>query len=230
MFMRFLPKKSPGSAWLILFLAAILAVLGSLQYRSTEQVSEATARDMEESLQSALFDFRHALERELSSLCLALQSSGESSYAENPKDLAHRLNQWRQAEHPGLVTNVFLWDSRSSEPLLIAPTGFHKPSAWPPNLAGLPAELQNSSPEAAVAPGSSVAGEPSNKPLRFGKGLQFGWMLDQERLALLHPTFVSGEEGMARVVWLIVPLERQFLTLHLLPDLAKYKFGGHSEN
>jgi signal transduction histidine kinase len=75
-----------------------------------------------------------------------------------------------------------------------------------------------------------MAGEPSNKPLRFGKGLQFGWMLDQERLALLHPTFVSGEEGTTRVIWLVVPLERQFLTQHLLPDLVKYQFGGHGEN
>src|SRR5712672_3944707 len=71
--MSFLSKKGLGSEWLILLLAGILGVLGWLQYRSTEQVSEATARDMEESLQSALFNFRHALEGELSSLCLALQ-------------------------------------------------------------------------------------------------------------------------------------------------------------
>jgi signal transduction histidine kinase len=232
--MSLLAKKSLDSIWMIMLLAAILAVLGILQYRSTEQVSEATARDMEESLQSVLFDFRHALEGELSNLCLALQSNVEGYYVEKPKDVAHRLNQWRQtAQHPGLVSEAFLWESSSqSEPVLIAPTGVHKPSAWPLALTGLAAELQNSSLDAddTVVPGSSPAGAPPNKPMLFGKGSRFGWMLDQEHLALLHPTFVSGEPETTRVIWLIVPLERQFLTQHLLPELVKHQFGGRGEN
>jgi signal transduction histidine kinase len=235
--MSFLRKKGLASEWLILLLAAILGVLGWLQYRSTEQVSEATARDMEESLQSALFDFRHALEGELSNLCLALQSNVENSYIEKPKELAHRLNQWRQtAQHPNLVTEVFLWESHSeSEPLLIAPTGVHKSSEWPVALAGLPAALQESYLDAdaddAVVPSSSTAGAPSNKPLLFGgKGSRFGWMLDQEHLALLHPIPVPGRSEKPRIVWLIVPLERQIITQRLLPELVKHQFGGRGEN
>jgi len=236
--MSFLSKKGLGSEWLILLLAGILGVLGWLQYRSTEQVSEATARDMEESLQSALFNFRHALEGELSSLCLALQSNVEDSYIERPKDVAHRLNQWRQnAQHPGLVNEVFLWESHSpSKPLLIAPTGAHKLSEWPVALTGLPAALQSSSldadaDDAIVAPNSSTVGAPSNKPLLFGgKGSRFGWMLDQEHLALLHPIPVSGGSEKPRIVWLVVPLERQFITQRLLPELVKHQFGGRGEN
>ncbi|MCU1303779.1 MAG: periplasmic sensor signal transduction histidine kinase [Candidatus Sulfotelmatobacter sp.] len=230
--MNFLLKKNLGSAWLIPLLGAILAVLASWQYRSTEQVSEATARDMEDSLRSALFDFRHALERDLSHLCLALQSKGGDSEVERPRDVSHRLNQWRQTtQHSALVSDVFLWDSFSQgEPILITPAGTHKSSAWPPSLAGLTAELRNSSLDSddAVPAGSPMAGAP-NKPLFFGEGSRL-WMLDQKRLALLHPTFVGGERETAHIIWLVVPLEREYFTRNLLPELAKRQLGGHSAN
>lgn len=231
--MNFLPKKSLGSAWLILLLGGILAVLASLQYSSTQQVSEATARDMEDSLQSALFDFRHTLERELSRVCLALQSKSEDTYLERPKDVAHRLNQWRQSsQHSGLINDVFLWDNFSTDdPLLITANGVHKPSAWPPALSGLTAQLLNSSLDAddAIAPGSPASARPSNKPLFFGDSSRL-WMLDQQRLVLLHPIFMSGERETEHVLWLIVPLEREYFTRHLLPELAKRQFAGHGEN
>jgi signal transduction histidine kinase len=231
--MNFLSKKGLGSAWLILLLGAVLVVLATLQYRSTQQISEATARDMEDSLQSALFEFRHSLEHELSSVCLALQSKSEDTYLERPKDLAHRLNQWRQnSPHSNLINDVLLWDNFSeSDPLLISPNGTHKVSAWPSSLSDLEVELKSSSLDAddAIAPGSAASARPSSKPLFFGDSSRL-WMLDEKSLALLHPIFMSGERETEHVLWLIAPLDREYFTRNLLPELTKQQFAGHSAN
>jgi signal transduction histidine kinase len=232
--MNVLSRKSLGSALLILFLAAVLVVLGRLQYRSTEQVSEATALDMEESLQSALFDFRHALERELSGLCLELQPRGESASAANPKELAYRLNQWRQTtEHSSLVGDIFLWEGRpEEEPLRISANGSFKSSAWPSTVAGLPERLIGISSDAAFPSSIQSSGEGPHavQAVLPGKAWQFSWMLDQESLTLVHPAVVAAGAGKTRIIWLMVPLERQFLVQHLLPELAGHQFGGHGEN
>ncbi len=232
--MSLLPKEARVSAWLILLLLVVLATLGGLQYRSTQQVSEATARDMEESLQSALFDFRHALERELSGLCLELQSEEGGAPSAVAKEAANRLNLWRQtAQHAGIVRDVFAWDASSdNDPLLISPAGFYRPAPWPNALVGLKDQLRGLSPgPVASAAVGAKAGPISGKPLRFGKDTQFGWMLDQHRLALVHPMIASTGNGFSsRTIWLIVPLDRQFFVQHLLPELSKQQFGGHSEN
>jgi signal transduction histidine kinase len=220
-----------SAALLILALAAILAALGGLQYRSTQQISEATGRDMEESLQSALFDFRHALERELTALCQEL-SPGDGTAALNPKDVARRFSQWRQtSSHPALATEVLLWDSGSDrEPIMISATGFYRPLPWPSALTGLPDELRtlypNDTPSLAVASTSPLQA----KTERFGRDSQFGWMIDEKRLVLVHPTSVRADRGATRTMWLVVPLDREFLSRHLLPDLARYRFGGHGDN
>jgi two-component system, OmpR family, sensor histidine kinase SenX3 len=225
-----------GSASLILVLTAILSALGLLQYRSTQRVSDATARNMEQGLQSKLFDFRHALERELSSLCFELQASNHSP-AMNPREVARRLRQWRQnAVHPDLVTEAFLWEGDAvSGPTLISPTGLVRGVPWPTELKALPRQLARmfSDDSISPAPGQSQDRK-SGESMRFGQRSRFGWMLDQEHLVLLHAEPAAGKSGEFELgeeplLWLVVPLSREYMTAHLLPELARHEFGGHTQ-
>ena len=61
---------------MVLGLAAILALLAVLQYRSSKAVAEATTDQMRSSLQGSLMDVRQGLERELAPLCRELQRIG----------------------------------------------------------------------------------------------------------------------------------------------------------
>ncbi len=231
--MNFLPRKSLGSALIVFVLAAIISILGILQYRSTQRVSDATARDMEESLQSTLFDFRHALERELAGLCLELQAGHQGSLAMSSREVARRFKQWRQnALHPELVTEVFLWEGdNSANPLSVSPAGLFRRVSWPRALTSLPLELANITPdEIPSSTGSQGQQEKADgKSVHLGLSSHVGWLLDQQNLVLLHPTVASDSSGDSRVVWLIVPLSHEFATGHLLPELIRHEFGAHIE-
>ncbi|HEY6765879.1 MAG TPA: HAMP domain-containing sensor histidine kinase [Candidatus Sulfotelmatobacter sp.] len=271
--MNLVPTKSPGSALLVFVLTAILVVLGVLQYRSTQHVTDATARDMEESLQDALFDFRHGLENEFSRLCLALDSSQAGEPVVSPKEIARRMTQWRQSSsHPDLIGEAFLWDGEAtSEPSRVTFTGVSPHVPWPSELADVPGELKSLLPASTVTPhaepdaddlfprnpssrmsgdggndsddkvprsdyaamnprGRDLHGPKSPSSGEYSAGPQLGWMLDQERLVLLHPIIVAERHEVGRVVWLVVPLQREFLTHHLLPELTRRYFGARSQN
>lgn len=207
------------AAVLILALAAMLAVLGRTQYLSTQQVSEATARDMEESLETALLDFRHSLERELTSLCQEMQS--RPNIPTGAEEIARRFSLWHQtAAHSALATEVFLWDSSSDgEPIAVAGTGSYRVSPWPATLAALPAQLRSLR-TASLA----TAAAPHLSGFKLGQDLEFAWTIDEQRLILLHP-MVAGTPENLHYVWLIIPLNREFLRQHLLPELAADQFG-----
>lgn len=216
------------AALLILVLAAILAALGRMQYLSTQQVTDATARDMEESLQSDLFDFRHLLEREITSLCVELQPSGDSAAA--TREIAQRYALWAQtATHASLVNEILLWDGSrdvlGNGPLLLTKGEGFKSAPWPSSLSGLPAELEHFFPEPNTNPSFPPPSHAGGMPTDRGAP-RFGWMIDQERLALLHPMLEMQNSGKPRAEWLIIVLDRKFLSQHLLPELARSQFGG----
>jgi signal transduction histidine kinase len=234
--MIFPAKKGLTPTWVILLLIGILATLGTLQYRSTEQVSEATARDMEENLQSALFDFRHAFERELSALCQELQSGEKDSLGSDEKldekEIVHHLTEWRRsARHPDLIGDLYLWNGDAgTQPVVFSPSGAYRNAPWPAGFADLPTRLQALSSEPASVPSSSSpAAVKRSKPLQFGQDPRFGWMIDEQRLTLVHPVSIS-RLGSHTTDWIIVPLNREFLTQHLFPELDKQQFGERSGN
>jgi signal transduction histidine kinase len=229
--MSLLPRKNWGSGSLIVALIAMLAVLGFLQYRSTQKVSDATARDMGESLQSALFDFRHALERELARVCLELQPSRGASFTASVKEISRRLSLWQQvAHHPDLVTEVFLWESASPGRLVqVYSNAQYRRAEWPAQLAGLAEQLEHAFPNGDVSADNTqpseyraVAGPPTRSKL--------AWRLDQEHLALVYPVSIAEGEDSPSVTWLVVPLQREFLAQHLLPELVLDHFRGRGQN
>jgi signal transduction histidine kinase len=224
--MKFSTEKYSAAAS-IFVLAAMLVALGWLQYRSTQRVTEATAHNMEEGLQSSLFDFRQALERELTHLCVDLQA-GDRSASFGPAEVASRLAEWqRSGPHAALATEVIFWDSEATEPVSISAGGYRKVS-WPSQLSGMPVELKALFSDGGMPPAMSP-GVPRREDKSMGPEPHFDWMLDMQQLALVHPVPFAGRSA-ARLVWLIVPLDRAFLAQHLLPELALHEFARYGQN
>jgi signal transduction histidine kinase len=228
-----LASQSLRSAALILTLVAIVSALGVLQYRSTQAVTEATARDMEQGVQSALFDFRHAFEVELSDLCMQLQPNPDRHEAADAAEIAGGLRQWRQSSSfGGLVSEVFLWDGLATSDLTeITLTGPPQRSPWPSNLQLLRAQLSGASgedliPEAEGAQRNAPAG---NNPPGPGSRTHGRWLIDEQHLVLLHEFSSPPEEHSREGQWLLVPLSRPFFTAHFLPELARHELGAHAQ-
>jgi signal transduction histidine kinase len=160
--MRLLSFENVRWYSLVLGLAAVLAVLAVLQYRSGKQVSDATTEQMRASLQGSLMDVRQGLERELTPLCRALQSASDVPRPRAPQEYLVRFEDWRRAAaHPDLVADIFVWQTIDRpHPQLLKlnsnGTGFETVN-WPADFDRLRQRLQKMSPEfgsAANGPGT----------------------------------------------------------------------------
>jgi signal transduction histidine kinase len=135
---------------LIVILAALVPLLGVLQYRWLGQVSEAERERMRAGLETAVRNFADDFDRELTAAHVDLQvesynslphhaSSGQTpdNWLETSiHDYPRRYERWRaQAKHPQLVKEVYL--IRPGRELLLLDPGAQalEPAEWPPELA-----------------------------------------------------------------------------------------------
>lgn len=121
-------------------LAAVLITLGTLQYRWSKEVSDATTTRLRASLNSSMLAFRQDFERELSNITSAFQADPRAS--SDPNDYAGQFRDWKKtASHPGLVKAVYLAEERSPRQLRLqrlnkTDSGFETTS-WPTELGAL---------------------------------------------------------------------------------------------
>ncbi len=132
---------------LVVGLAAVLALLALLQYRSSRQVSDATTEQMRASLQGSLMDLRQGLERELAPLCRELEAESGVPAQNALPEYVDRFERWhRAAAHPRLVTDVFVWraaDGAHPQFLRLNPNRNEFEGAeWPSKFASLRQRLQ----------------------------------------------------------------------------------------
>jgi signal transduction histidine kinase len=150
-------------------LAAVLTLLAVLQYRSSRQVSDATAQQMRASLQGSLMDLRQGMERELGPICHELQAESGVPYQSASFEYVNLFERWhRSSAHPGLVADVFVWRAAdSADPQLLRlnsdRTGF-EPADWPSGFASLHRRLQEMTPEFAGGATSSVGSDQHSEP------------------------------------------------------------------
>jgi len=117
-------------------LAGVLIALGTLQYRWSKEVSDATTSRLRASLNSSLLAFRQDFEGELAGVTAAFQRDGATS---NPQDLAEQFRSWKStASHTGIVKSLYLAEQRSGQqPRLLclnaSDSGFET-AVWPTEL------------------------------------------------------------------------------------------------
>jgi signal transduction histidine kinase len=242
--MRFPPSENVRWYTLVVGLAAVLALLAVLQYRSSRQVSDATTEQMLASLQGSLLDLRQGLERELAPVCRELQTESRVPTQSNSSDYVDRVERWHRAgAHPGLVADVFLWRAaETAHPVFLRlnsnRTQF-EPAEWPSEFGPLRQRLQGMMPEfGAKADGPGGPDEPpdsrpgpgSADPFRPAPRVWLPWMIDQNVAALVHPVLevdrsASGTRRPATLTWMIVDLNLEVLGHDIFPELAQRYFG-----
>lgn len=155
---------SETAKWYVLTasLMAVLALLAALQYESSKQISQATTEQMLGNLEGGLINLRYGLESELMPLCRDLQAGdlqkSDSRRNDAPSNGAGmagytaQVEHWRrEAENPGMVKEVYIWQSGNSSSSgffrLDVQTKEVRPSEWPANFVDLRQRLEEVTPK-----------------------------------------------------------------------------------
>jgi signal transduction histidine kinase len=241
-------KERAFTAAMIVPAAIVVIVLAVLQYRWSNQVSEATSIRLADSLQMSMINWHLDFFRDFSEICISMQIEPEGGAQEDVDQYARRFAEWKKVTvHPGLVSNLYIvkFDQASNPQALRLNSSIRgfEPSAWPANFAGLREDLLQASANLPRAgPGSALSeftGLPSQaSPEEFADSFYTGsplrgWRFAPNIPALVHPVVHnpgadanqqnSGHRG---VDWMVITLSSTEIQNKILPDLAQRYFRG----
>lgn len=131
----------------IILCAAMLALLGGLQFVWTGRLSQAQETMMQNTLLTSLRQFEEEVERELITLLTMFQANGRAVEGSRWDELADRYTLWREtAAHPDLVSRLLVSLRRQDGTLELheLPPGTGEPveAAWTGEIASLAETLR----------------------------------------------------------------------------------------
>jgi len=243
-----LPIKEREFSTIIIVLAVIVViVLGVLQYRWSNQVSEATSIRLADSLQMSMINWHLDFFRVFSEVCVALRVDPDSSTPDEWNQYARRYADWKKTTaNPKLVAGIYVLrfgETSSAQAMGIDAVGQRmEPRDWPTDLAPLRSELEQSSAKLAsvgspAAAGTAGGAANSDASADFANrfytgGSLAGWQFEPRVPALLRPVVRnssnSGATAPARnaVDWIVIALDRNDVRNNILPGLAQRYFSG----
>jgi signal transduction histidine kinase len=202
----------------VIGLSAILVILAVLQYRWSNQVSQAESDRMKASLRIATTQFRQDFSRELQTLSAGLQPDPELLADDNWSGYAAQSADWlKSSTYPEMVSALYLW--RPDKPLL--------------RLDRNTKTFESAEPLALLEPVFERIRQQAD-PGRPGRGFRtLAWSMDGNVPALFHGLYLYSdpEDGRppkppALAGFAIIVLNRPFIETKFLPDLASRHFGG----
>src|SRR5580700_8788101 len=108
-------KEREFSTIIIILAVIVVIVLGALQFRWSNQVSEATSIRLADSLQMSMINWHLDLFRDFSEICLALRDDPEVDAKMDWSQYAHGFAEWEKTTtHPQLVSGVFVFNFDTS--------------------------------------------------------------------------------------------------------------------
>src|SRR6202166_4945605 len=239
-----LPIKEREFSTVIIILAVIVViVLGVLQYRWSNQVSEATSIRLADSLQMSMINWHLDFFRVFSEICVALRVDPDSSTQDDWAQYARRYADWKKTTaNPNLVAGLYIvrFDEPPAAPVLrLASAGQRfEPSHWPSNFGELREELQQSASKPG-ADGSSASSGETNAAAVLGANAEFtnrfyaggplaGWQFEPRIPALVRsvardPSASADRQDFARnaVDWIVIALDRNDVPDNIRPALAQ---------
>ena len=236
-------KEREFSALIIVLAVIVVIVLGVLQYRWSNQVSEATSIRLADSLQMSMINWHLDFFRVFSEVCVAMRIEPDSGGPRNADQYARRYADWKKTTaDPNLVAGIYVirsGDSAAAQLLLLAPSGQRfEAGEWPATLATLREELDGRGTQAIADGASGVPGAvtlETNPEFanRFDTGGTLaGWKFEPRVPALVHaipddrPAPTERGAGRAGASWLVIALSRDDLQNNVLPALAQRYFRG----
>src|SRR5580700_1905161 len=102
-------KERELSAAIILVAVIVVIALGVLQYRWSDQVSEATSIRLADSLQMSMINWHLDFFRVFSEVCVALRVDPDSSTPDEWNQYARRYADWKKTTaNPKLVAGIYV--------------------------------------------------------------------------------------------------------------------------
>jgi two-component system sensor histidine kinase SenX3 len=205
----------------VIGLSAILVALAGLQYRWSNQVSQAESDRMKASLRIATTQFRQDFQRELQTLSSGLQPDLELLANEDWSGYATQSSEWlKSSSSPDLVSALYVW--RPGKPLL---------SLDRKNLT-----FEEVQPPTTLVPVINRVQQLTDGS-RQGRGFRpLSWSMDGSVPALFHGLYIysdpeerrgPGPPAAPRLAGAtIILLNLTSIETKLLPDLAARHFGG----
>src|SRR5579862_1580705 len=104
-----LPMKERAFTTVMIILATtVVIVLAALQYRWSNQVSEATSTRLADSLQMSLINWHQDLFRDFSEICVAMRYDQVSGAKADWGQYARSFLEWKKTTaHPELVSSIY---------------------------------------------------------------------------------------------------------------------------
>jgi signal transduction histidine kinase len=244
-----LPIKEREFSTVIIVLAVIVViVLGGLQYRWSNQVSEATSIRLADSLQMSMINWHLDFFRVFSEICVALRVDPDSSTQDDWDQYARRYADWKKSTaNPDLVAGLYIVrfdETPGAQVLCLAPSGQRfEQGDWPSNIRELREELQQSAGKADID-GAVVSPRGTNSAATRDANVEFsdrfysggplaGWQFEPQVPALVRsvtrsPSASGGHEPSTRegVDWIVIALDRNDVQNSILPALAQRYFRG----
>ncbi len=244
-----LPIKEREFSTIIIILAVIVViVLGMLQFRWSNQVSEATSIRLADSLQMSMINWHLDLFRVFSEVCVALRVDPDSSAQDDWPQYARRFQDWKKTTaNPNLVAGLYIlqFDEPLAPQALRLSTSGQRfvPTDWPSNLSGLRGDLQKASTKVEMISPSETSGR-TNPLSAQDAGLEFanryftggplsGWQFEPRIPALVRSIGPNSSTSSGRQVpkrnamdWIVIVLDRNDVQENILPALAQRYFRG----
>jgi len=242
-------KEREFSTVIIILAVIVVIVLGLLQYRWSNQVSEATSIRLADSLQMSMINWHLDFFRVFSEICVALRVDPDSNAQDDSDQLARRFSEWKKTTaNPNLVAGLYILRldaAPAAQVLRLPPSGqrFEK-SGWPANFEGLREELQQSASKSGAGNGSSTASGGTNPAAALDANSEFanrfyaggalaGWQFEPRIPALLRSLARNASASASRQIpsrnaadWIVIVLDRNDVQNNILPALAQRYFRG----
>jgi signal transduction histidine kinase len=246
--MKLLIKERAFATGMIILAAIVVIVLGVLQYRWSNQVSEATSIRLADSLQMSMINWHLDFFRDFSEICIVMRGGPGTGAQDDWNQYVRRFAEWKKATaHPNLISSLYILrfdETPGLKTLRLDPSNHRfEPSDWPANFAELREELQQASSKSVSAGAPARVNEFQDTTSRatdrefadrfYAGGALAGWRFEPSIPALVRPIANNVSAHADRqstnrhgVDWIVIVLNGKDVQDHILPDLAQLYFRG----
>jgi signal transduction histidine kinase len=207
----------------ILAMAAVVFVLGLLQYRWTGEISRTEQERLKNSLAASVRNFSQEFSYDFQRLCEGMEIDPEAPSSDFEGQLQRQFANWRRAtSNPDLVASLYIWRTDNPRGPYLEIFGRESTAfqqiAWPAELGSLQQFL--------TAQSQKLSYVMPNRDAVY-----YPWTFYEEVPALVRPLFRIGATDVADsteirpVGFLVVRLDQDFLTREYLPELVAHNFG-----
>jgi signal transduction histidine kinase len=238
-------KERTFTTVMVILATIVVLVLAALQYRWSNQISEATSIRLADSLQMSMINWHLDFFRDFSEVCVGMNADSDVTKPDDFNEYAHRFAVWRRSTaHPTLVSSVYVMEfeeGHNPEVHRLDPETLHfDPAKVGLDIAPLRQELKQADTFAASRNPPGQSSEPAS-PLSQAMDREFAerfypggpladWQFEPSIPALVRPlsNFLSdaGNAGHSGAPWIILVLNEKAVEEQLLPDLAERYFRG----